>query len=124
MKNLLFVALILTFGCSKSELADITTPQSAACSSVTKAVVKRQMLNVAGTDFFYYLEGAWSINNSNRVYPSFLSPSLQVEGQKVEIHYNATNEQYTYIPCTEAHPTGLVEEHMPRVELCSVVSTL
>ena len=114
MKNLLFVALILTFGCSKSELADITTPQSAACSSVTKAVVKRQMLNVAGTDFFYYLEGAWS----------FLSPSLQVEGQKVEIHYNATNEQYTYIPCTEAHPTGLVEEHMPRVELCSVVSTL
>ncbi|MBK6813883.1 MAG: hypothetical protein IPG82_00185 [Saprospiraceae bacterium] len=52
MKNLLFVALILTFGCSKSELADITTPQSAACSSVTKAVVKRQMLNVAGTDFF------------------------------------------------------------------------
>lgn len=124
MKNLLFVALVLVFGCTKSDLTDTTVPASAACSSVTKAVVKRQMLNVAGTDFFYYLEVTWSINNSNRVYPSYLSENLRVEGQKVEIHYNATNEQYTYIPCTEAHPTGLVEEHMPKVELCSVVSSL
>ncbi|MEP7267731.1 MAG: hypothetical protein ABI844_08890 [Saprospiraceae bacterium] len=122
MKILLFAVTLLMISCTKSSSNEVPTIQARGCSSTTKAVVKRKMLNVAGTDFFYYLEVTNSISNSNEVYPSFISTEFQLEGQKLDIQYTATDKKYSFIPCTAAHPTGLIEEYMPFIDLCKATA--
>ena len=122
MKNLLFAFILLSISCAKNDISEVTLTKANQCPTVTTAIIKKEMLNVAGTEFFYYLEVPNSIKNSTKVYPGNLDDALHIEGQRVEIRYNTTEELYSYIPCVSLHVTGLIEEFMPMIQLCSAVA--
>jgi hypothetical protein len=115
--SILFV--ICWLGCAKLDIQEVQSISKIDCNSSTLATVKKQNLNVAGTEYFYFLEVEGNIKNSNQVFAGILLDAFQKEGQKLIIRYHVTDEKYIYIPCTEAHPTGIKEESMPLIKLCS-----
>ena len=116
MKLLLLATLIMALSCSKSDVISEAQTNTLSCSNSIKAVVKKQNTNESGTEFFYYFSINGNIAGSTDVYPSALTPSLQVEGQRVEVKYNLTDKMHKYVKCEAGHvmdPANPDERTMP-----------
>jgi len=127
MKLLLLATLILALGCSKSDVISDVQTNAISCNNSIKAVVKKQTTNESGTEFFYYFSINGNIAGSSDVYPSALTPSLQVEGQRVEVKYNLTDKMHKYVKCEAGHtmdPANPDERTMPLINVCNVTPTL
>ncbi|MEZ4827560.1 MAG: hypothetical protein R3C61_14950 [Bacteroidia bacterium] len=124
---ILSVCLILLTSCAqKQAILPIVEEEAAAtgtCGFTTTAVVQVMVLNESGTDFFYYLELSSPAGSSFVVFPSTLDGRFQEEGVKVEVSFNLTDEQHTYVVCKDGHvydPQNPDSHDMPVVNICSV----
>ncbi len=127
MKLLILASIFLFVSCSKSDVNTEENTNSLNCTASVKAVVKKQSTNESGTEFFYYFSIAGNIAGSADVYPSELTPSLQVEGQRVEVKYSLTDKIHKYVKCEPGHimdPSNPDERTMPLINVCTVTATL
>jgi len=127
MKLLLLASFFLVISCSKSDLKSEDKSNAFNCTSTVKAVIKKQSTNDSGSEYFYYFSISGNIAGSSDVYPSELTPSLQVEGQRVEVKYSLTDKIHKYVKCEPGHimdPSNPDERTMPLINVCNVTATL
>lgn len=130
MKFLLILSIVLFIplsACNKSEIAEEASANSLDCKTSTKAVVRKQILNESGTEFFYYLAVDTNISGSNLVFPSYLDPNLRVDGKPLEIRYSPTSLKHNFVICLSGHnydPNNPDEQSMPVVNVCKATATL
>lgn len=130
MKFLLILSAFLFIplgACNKSEIAEEESANSLDCKGSTKAVVRKQILNENGTDFFYYLAVDTNISGSNLVFPSYLDPNYRVDGKQLEIRFSPTSLKHNFVICLSGHtydPNNPDEQSMPVVNVCKATATL
>ncbi|MDX2248203.1 MAG: hypothetical protein SF052_15570 [Bacteroidia bacterium] len=127
MKTLLPIlsVCILLFGsCAQKQiLLPIAEEEAAACGFTTSAVVQVMTLNEDGTDFFYYLQLSTPAGISTVVFPANLDARFKEAGVKVNVSFNLTQEQHTYVICKDGHvydPQNPDSHTMQVVEICTV----
>ena len=127
----LFLPAILTLSllsCNKEDVTSTTeNSKSIGCSSTTKATVKKQMTNMSGTEYFYYLEVESNISGSNSVFADLIPSNLREEGKRISIQFSPTPDIHTYVLCLPGHiydPNNPDFATMPAIQVCNATAIL